>query len=842
MEWLDGIDLARFLAGRALTLTDAIRIARHVAEALAAAHKRGVIHRDIKPSNLFLPGGHVDRLKVLDFGIARLQLASQVMTRTGITLGTPGYMAPEQARGDRNVDARADVFALGCVLFECITGRPPFLGEHMLAVLAKVPFEEAPRVRELRSDVPPELDALVARMLAKGAVERPADAAAVLAALDAISDSVARAPSRPTATALTTGELRLLSVVLAGHEPMADDTVGATAATAAGTELDAAIALAPFGATVERLADGSVVAIIAGRGAATDQAAQAARCALALRRLRPTVAMSLATGRGNVTGRLPVGDVIDGAVRLLARTREGEPDAERAAIRLDEVSAGLLDLRFDVGGDARGLVLHGEREVVESTRTLLGKPTPCVGRERELALLDGVFAQCVADPIAHAVLVTAAAGAGKSRLVAEFLRRRKLDGSDIEVWTGRGDPVSAGSSFAILAQALRRACGMLDGEPLDVRRHKLRARVARSVVYAERQRVAEFLGELVGCESTDDASEILRAARQSAVLMNDQMRRAWEDFVAAECATHPLVVVLEDLQWGDVATTKFAAAALRRAAELPLMIIGIARPEIAHQFPGLWAGAQLTHLQLGDLTARAGERLIRAVLGEVAPELVARIVARAGGNAFNLEELIRAVAEGKGDALPETVLAMVQARLDALDPEARRALRGASVFGQLFWTGGLAALLGDRAPLPTALDELVERELIERRGDGRSPASRWISSTRLRLPHGSECRAPHSRAGVTAAVVRASSRSAGSCATGTLMSRRTCVRTLTGCRLSQREIPYCRQPGPAGVRARDPRRDRVRRAQQRRGSGDRPTSGERQRARGSSKSATLEIC
>src|SRR5262249_9069193 len=155
----------------------------------------------------------------------------------------------------------------------------------------------------------------------------------------------------------------------------------------------------------------------------------------------------------------------------------------------------------------------------------------------------------------------------------------------------------------------------------EVRRHKLRARVARSVALADRQRVAEFLGELIGCESTDDASEMLRAARRSAVL-NDQMRRAWEDFVAAECATHPVVVVLEDLPWGDVATTKFAAAALRRAAELPLMIVGVARPEIAQLFPGLWSGAQLTHLQLGDLTARAGERLIRAVLGDVAPDLV----------------------------------------------------------------------------------------------------------------------------------------------------------------------------------------------------------------------------
>jgi hypothetical protein len=720
MEWLDGIDLAQKLAGQPLAIADAIRVALHAAEGLAFAHAHGVIHRDIKPSNLFLPRGNLDDLKVLDFGIARLQLASQAMTRTGATLGTPGYMAPEQARGDRDVDARADLFALGCVLFEALTGRPPFAGEHLMAVLAKVLFEDAPRVRELRPDVPAALDQLVARLLSKRAAERPANAAAVIAELTAIGGGAGEAVPRPTMTALTTDEQRLFSVVLAGNEPgHGEPTIDPHDVTAAtgqiATQFDAGMALAAFGATVERLADGTIVAIVSGRGAATDQAAQAARCALALRRLRPNVAMALATGRGAVAGRLPVGDVIDRAVRLLSRTL-GDAADERAAIRLDETTAGLLDLRFEVGGDTRGLVLHGEREVLEATRTLLGKPTPCVGRERELALLDGIFAECVADPVAHAVLVTAPAGTGKSRLLGEFLRRRKDAGDDIELWIGRGDPLAAGSAFAIVAQALRRACGMLDGEPLAVRQHKLRARVARHVPAAERKRVTEFLGELVGCEITDGVSEMLRSARGSAVLMNDQIRRAFEDFVVAEATAHPLVLVLEDLQWGDVPTTKLVGGALRRAASLPLMVIGVARPEIHELFPNLWAG-KVTHVPLGDLTARAGERLIRAVLGSVAPDLVARMLERAGGNAFYLEELIRAVAEGKGDALPDTVLAMLQARLDALDAHARRTLRAASVFGQGFWADGVATLVGG-AP---ALDALVERELIERVGDGRFP-------------------------------------------------------------------------------------------------------------------------
>jgi hypothetical protein len=721
MEWLSGVDLAQKLGGKAMPIADALRVIAHAAEALAVAHARGIIHRDIKPSNLFLPRGQVDDLRVLDFGIARVQLASQAMTRTGTTLGTPGYMAPEQARGEREVDARADVFALGCVLFETLTGRPPFAGEHLMAVLAKVLFEEAPRLRDLIPEAPLELEQLVARMLAKRAAERPADAQAVLAALQAIRLGDAPLAAGAVASALTTGEQRLLSIVIAGQEPgasvatvdPADDT--ADSGTRA-TQFDAAVALATYGATVERLADGTVVAIIAGRGAATDQVAQAARCALALRKLRPSVAMALATGRGAVAGRLPVGDVIDRGVRLLSRTL-GDDLRDGAAIRLDDTSAGLLDLRFDVGGDARGLLLHGEREVVETTRTLLGKPTPCVGRERELALLDGVYAECIADSVAHAVVVTATAGTGKSRLVSEFVRRRKADGSELEVWIGRGDPHNAGSSFAILGQALRRACGILDGEPLAVRQHKLRARVARHVPAGDRTRVFEFLGELVGCEVAYGASEMLRSARQNPVLMNDQMRRAWEDFIAAEASAHPIVLVFEDLQWGDQPTTKFAASALRRASNLPLMILAVARPELHERFPGLWAGKQVTQVQLGDLTPRAAERLIRSVLGELEPAAVARIVERAGGNAFYLEEVIRAVAEGKGDALPPTVLAMMQARLEALEPAARRTLRAASVFGQVFCAQGVASLVGGAS----SLDELVERELVERRGEGRFP-------------------------------------------------------------------------------------------------------------------------
>jgi serine/threonine protein kinase len=205
MEWLDGEDLWRRLEREPLSIGESVALAARVAEALGAAHARGIVHRDLKPSNLFLPDGRIDQVKVLDFGIAHKAGLTQ-LTRTGTMVGTPGYMAPEQARSHGAIDASADVFALGCVLFHCLTGTPPFGGDSAIAVLGRILFDDAPRVSALWPDVPEDLDALVARMLAKEPALRPSDGAAVTAALAGLgpqAHSAAGAPParrRPTAT------------------------------------------------------------------------------------------------------------------------------------------------------------------------------------------------------------------------------------------------------------------------------------------------------------------------------------------------------------------------------------------------------------------------------------------------------------------------------------------------------------------------------------------------------------------------------------------------------------------------------------------------------------------
>src|SRR5262249_8584613 len=155
--------------------------------------------------------------------------------------------------------------------------------------------------------------------------------------------------------------------------------------------------------------------------------------------------------------------------------------------------------------------------------------------------------------------------------------------------------------------------------------------------------------------------------------------------------------------------------------ERPLIILALARPEIEERFPRLWADRLALGITLPPLTRRAGETLVRGALGDSIPaKEIGRLVERAAGNAFFLEELIRAVAEGRGERFPDTVLATVQARLDAMEFDARRLLRAASLFGQVFWRGGVDSLLGDGGSTPalaTWWDELVKRELILARSE-----------------------------------------------------------------------------------------------------------------------------
>lgn len=203
MERLHGVSLAQRLEETGPLHADAaVEIARQVAAALDAAHRADVLHRDLKPDNIFLvPDPKLpvnERVKVLDFGLAKIGRAGH--TELGSVFGTPIYMSPEQCRSSGEVDARADIYALGCILFELLTGQAPFEG-LLYEVLERHQRELAPRASSLAPAIPPALDALIAQLLAKDPGDRPPTMRAVKQALDLIAGEppVAEAPPSPVA-------------------------------------------------------------------------------------------------------------------------------------------------------------------------------------------------------------------------------------------------------------------------------------------------------------------------------------------------------------------------------------------------------------------------------------------------------------------------------------------------------------------------------------------------------------------------------------------------------------------------------------------------------------------
>ena len=190
MPFVEGESLrARLAKGGALPVAEAVGILRDTARALSYAHAHGVVHRDIKPDNILLSHGTA---VVSDFGIAKALSASRTsagdasFTQTGTAIGTPNYMSPEQAAGDPEVDSRADIYAFGCVAYELLAGRPPFVGPTPQRVIASHLSEKPKAIRELRPEVPPALAALIMKCLEKSPENRPATATEIVVALDAV--------------------------------------------------------------------------------------------------------------------------------------------------------------------------------------------------------------------------------------------------------------------------------------------------------------------------------------------------------------------------------------------------------------------------------------------------------------------------------------------------------------------------------------------------------------------------------------------------------------------------------------------------------------------------------
>lgn len=737
MEWLEGEDLSGRIRQKILSANELFQLLHRIGSALSVAHRAHVLHRDVKPGNLFLRGGQLEGVTLIDFGLTRHMYGGQGLTETGAVIGTPEYMSPEQVRGDHDIGPSSDIFSLGCVAFECLTGAPPFQHEHVAAVLAKILFEDLPALRFTLPQVPAPLCVLLERMLHKDVAHRIASATELLSELESITEWREGVPHLATSAVDATLQPRseeqlFISLVMAQPKIQAGQpSVGPTAAVDIERRMQH---LADLGLPVRRMIDGSLIAHFAKQGEPTEQATHAVRCALLLARHCPDCLVGIASGQAELSKGEVVGAVVSRITAMLLAARKLTALPAEPAAFVDDTTARLVDEYFSITPLGAALRLLSPRVELptDQTRRLLGMPTACVGRERELQLLESMIVDCHENGVASALLVIAPPGMGKSRLRHEFVRRVQSTRPEVLILSGRGDPMSAGVSYGLIAQALRGFFGLQEGDDEALLQKKIRSALRIHAPTEDHHDLLPFLAEL--CKVSYPPSPLLQSARMDPRVMTDLIEQAFVKLLQLLTQRYSVLLLLEDLHFGDTRTCQLADAALRDLASHPLMIVALARPEVEAQFPKLWSERARQTLRLGPLSKKASELLVHQVLGNrLTAATVSRIIDKAAGNTLFLEELLRATVDGKGDELPETILAVLQARIMKLPNDQRRVLRAASVLGDTFWPSGIWQVCGREKTLGQTIEilhRLQEAELLERHRQ-----SRLSSEAEFRFRH-----------------------------------------------------------------------------------------------------------
>ncbi len=725
MEWLEGEDISQRQKRLPLPLVQCLDVAAQVADALAAAHAAGIVHRDVKPSNVILVGSGPNAsgpviAKLVDFGVASAEDAK--LTRTGAIIGTPAYMAPEQARGDEGVNARADLYALGATLFEMITGRPPHVGPTPIAILARLVTTPPPRLSDIYPEIMPALDDLMAELLATDSSERPRDAGIAADRLRAVAaELAARGGSETTRDAHSpasvppisqvgpasqlshsSGGSRLVTTILATHVPKGPPRARLIAH------------LRARGAEATELGGDALVAHLGVSRALGDEATRAIDLALRLAKVNATV--GIATGRSRVErGVRPIGEVVDRAAAL-AR------DATRGQVVLDTTTAELARGRYEFQIREDGSAVVGGAHV--GKRDALGG-APFVGREAELSQLVASFERSLDDRTPVLVTLTGAPGIGKTRLRREAIQRVSSHSSGARVLLARCETFGKSHPLGVAADLARQVAGVPKG--VDLEDARLGARSAAHAADAEIANDAlELLARLLANEplvTSSGAGEMAdaRAAR-------DALWLALTEITVGLARKSAIVVGIEDAQWADHESMSWLDHVLARAAGAPLWVMLTTRPSFWREDPEQFTGRDHVRVELRPLSKRSVRTIARAILGERVAQgdvIADSIATQAAGSPLFAEELARLAAQGRDAAQAPTIEAAMQVQLDALDDATRDAASRLSIFGQMGWDQGLEALGVPNAQ--EALRQLASSEVVVEQAQSRFKGTREYS-------------------------------------------------------------------------------------------------------------------
>ncbi len=514
------------------------------------------------------------------------------------------------------------------------------------------------------------------------------------------------------------------------------DLVGFTASSEAADPEDVRARIRPyharlrqeierFGGTVEKFVGDAVMAVFGAPVAHEDDAERAVRAALGildaigeLNEADPGLDLNVRVGvntgeavvalgaRPELGESLVTGDVVNTANRI-------EGAAPVGGVAVGEQTYRTTSHIFEykplapvlVKGKSEPLALWRANAVrIRFGTDVHEHMTPFVGRELEKPLLIGIFERALQRRTVQLVTIVGEPGVGKSRMVAELFVYMDAKPEIIRWRQGRCLPYGEGITFWALGEIVKREAAILESDSAEVAAVKLEAAVPPDET--ERQWLIQRLAPLVGAGAAP-------AERQESFT-------AWRRYLEGLAAARDTVLVFEDLHWADEALLAFLEHLAEWSEDVPLLILCTARPELYERRPGWGAGQRNAHtINLSPLSDEETAELVSALAARrlVQPQLRDAILERAGGNPLFAEEFVRllvdrGLAAGEG-ALPETVHALIAARLDTLPPERKSLLQDAAVVGKVFWSSTVAQIAGlDQSEVELALHDLTRKELV----------------------------------------------------------------------------------------------------------------------------------
>jgi class 3 adenylate cyclase/tetratricopeptide (TPR) repeat protein len=499
-----------------------------------------------------------------------------------------------------------------------------------------------------------------------------------------------------------------------------------------------------YGGTVEKFIGDAVMAVFGAPAAHEDDPERAVRAGLQILEaiaelnesdpgLRLQVRIGVNTGEAVVSLQarpergeaIVAGDVVNTAARIQAGAPVNAVAVSEETFRQTERTFTYEPLApVDAKGKSRPVPVHRALEARSrfGSDLVATSQTPFVGREVEKTLLQGLFDRCARDSTVEVVTLVGEPGVGKSRLCGELFRYIDEREELVRWRQGRCLPYGEGITFWALGELVKSHAGIFESDAPDVAAAKLDGALPD---VEERDWLKARLLPLVGVDSGEGASR-------------EESFSAWRRFVEAIAADGPAVIVVEDLHWADAALLDFLSYFAEWAAGVPILLLCTARPELFERHPSWGGGTRNAHtINLPPLSKDETGRLVQGLLELTASEQVREtILDRAGGNPLYAEEFVRLFAErgfgetGETLAFPESVQALIAARLDTLAPERKALLQDAAVVGKVFWSGALAAMAGiGEQDVELALHELSRKELVRpaRRSsmEGESEAAFW---------------------------------------------------------------------------------------------------------------------